>query len=311
MAFTVKTIIASGIIVGGIAIGTVAFTGTDSLTSVGNFAKTFKDKIANLDMSLTSWKDAFGNLKSDAQTKIETANALLSEKNGMISTLQASIADLQEQVDSGTGDSETMTAEIERLNGELTKANQAVASLLAEVEGYSVEVAGMGDTVEVAPAYTLASVIDSGTPEAPVTPPVTPDEDAEEPTPEPEEEPAPPAGDAPVIDLDEWFTAIQQRDLIEMGIYVTDIGFHKHSNGTNEYIYIRTSPAYSANVLNSQQQNNFKINIVPAIHEKLGFPVDTKQIRIFSNTASIEALNSADGFLASRNPADTIKNVNW
>ncbi|MFJ7934468.1 hypothetical protein [Sporosarcina sp. NPDC096371] len=163
MAMGTKSIVATGIVVGGLTIGTLAFTGTDSLNKVGDYAKDFKDKIMNLDMSLTSWKDAFNNLKTDAEAEIAEANALISGKNIIIDGLKVTIAELEEQIALGSGNTEALTAEIERLSSELTRANNEVASLLAKTEAIHTEVASIGLAVEEAPAYKLTGIIDNGT----------------------------------------------------------------------------------------------------------------------------------------------------
>lgn len=156
----VKTLLASGLLVGGLAIGTLAFTGTDALQSVGEQARALKDKIVNLDTSLTSWKNAFNGLKADASSKVTEANAKLAEKNSLITTLQEKIAELQAGIEEGSSNETELTAEVERLNGELTKANTEVATLLSQVNAVTAEVAGKGTAVETAPVVKLDAIAD-------------------------------------------------------------------------------------------------------------------------------------------------------
>lgn len=159
----ISKILASGVIVGGVAIGTLTFTGTDGLNKVSDIANDFKNRIVNLDTSLTSWKNSFADLKASATAKITEANDLISQKNSLIASLQSQIADLNGQITSGQGDAETLTMEIERLNAEINKANSEVEALEAEVLALQTQVGTTGSTVENADSSELPSIEDSST----------------------------------------------------------------------------------------------------------------------------------------------------
>jgi flagellar biosynthesis chaperone FliJ len=293
MAWNINKILASGIIIGGVTIGTLTFTGSDDLTSIRNTVQDFKNRIMNLNNSLQNYKTAFNSLKADATAKIQEANDKIAEKNSLIASLQAQIADLQNQIAEGAGNADILRQEIERLNAELTKANQEIEALEAEVTAYKNEVNGIGDTVETAPDTTLPTVEDS----APASEPSEPD--TETPT-----EPA-----DTTFNINDWFNASQQQNLTAMKLMpITDIGVH--NNGTIEFIYIRTSnTSFDGNALTLQQQDYFKNNIVPVIENKLG--VSGKQIRFFTDTANLNATGYSGGWIAVKNNIDSIKKVTW
>lgn len=186
MAWKLSSIVGSGIIIGGIAIGTLAFTGSESLNNISDNVVELKGKITNLEESLNNWKDSFNKLQDSATLTIEQANAKLTEKNGLISSLKSQIAELQEQLTTNTGNDDILKQEIERLNSELTKANTEVASLEAEIEAISAEVADVGNTVETAPTVELPALVegegDSGELEGGTSEPTEPTEPTTPPT---------------------------------------------------------------------------------------------------------------------------------
>ena len=144
----VKSILAGTTLVGGIAIGSLAFTGEVNLDNV----KSMYDKLHNnYNIALSNlgiYKNEVGRLqdlvqgskdKQQAlQNKIDKLTQQLEQAQGgteedkqLIANLQAQIQELQAQLDEGATeeDLEGLLAEIERLQGELDKANIKCAEL--------------------------------------------------------------------------------------------------------------------------------------------------------------------------------------
>ena len=144
----VKSILAGTTLVGGIAIGSLVFTGEVNLDNV----KEMYDKLHNnYNIALSNmgiYKNEVGRLqglvqgsneKQQAlQNRIEELTLQLEQAQGgteedkqLIANLQAQIQELQAQLDEGATEEDLndLLSEIERLQGELNKANTKCAEL--------------------------------------------------------------------------------------------------------------------------------------------------------------------------------------
>lgn len=144
----IKSILAGTTLVGGIVIGSLAFTGEVNLDNI----KGMYDKLyTNYNVALSNmgiYKNEVGRLqdlvngsneKSIAlQNKIDELTEQLEQAQGgsdedkqLIADLEAQIADLQAQLDEGATEEDLngLLAEIERLNNELQVANNKCAEL--------------------------------------------------------------------------------------------------------------------------------------------------------------------------------------
>lgn len=255
MAWNLGTIVASGIIVGGLAIGTVAYTGTDGLKGIGNFAEDMKNRIFNLDETASNYEDAFNKVKNDAIARITEANTLLAEKNGWISGLNSQIVDLQKELENGAGNTSALTQEIERLNAEVSKANTEIQALQTEIASYQAEIGTTGTTVVLAESLdtSLPSIVDG-----------MPQEEGSEG--EPATTPAP-APVVPVVYDLSFLPSAQQNTLKAMGINNISNITKTGSNTLN--IYADAGFNYSApSVYNNAV--TFKNEVVSRMNTKVG-----------------------------------------
>lgn len=149
---TVAKVLAGTTLIGGVAFGTLAFTGQADLDAIKGAYDRAVNNINILQANETKLKNAIAEklglitgYKSKAESlqervdqltqQLEEAKNNKTEDTGKIKELQAKIDELQAQIDDGITDEQynSLLAEIERLNGELTKANQQVATLKNEI----------------------------------------------------------------------------------------------------------------------------------------------------------------------------------
>lgn len=156
---TVAKVLAGTTLIGGVAFGTLAFTGQADLDAIkgaydravnninilqANETK-LKNAIAEKLGLITGYKSKAESLQvrvNELQAQLEEAKNNKTEDTGKIKELQAKIDELQAQIaDSMTNEQyNSLLAEIERLNGELTKANQQVATLKNEILAKDAEI---------------------------------------------------------------------------------------------------------------------------------------------------------------------------
>lgn len=149
---TVAKVLAGTTLIGGVAIGTLTFTGGADLEAIKGAYDRAVNNINILQSNETKLKNALAEklgiitgYKSKAeslQTRVDELTQQLKEAKenkttdtDKIKELEAKIKELQAQLDDGITDDQynSLLAEIERLNGELTKANQQVATLKNEI----------------------------------------------------------------------------------------------------------------------------------------------------------------------------------
>lgn len=149
---TVAKVLAGTTLIGGVAFGTLAFTGQADLDAIKSAYNRAVNNINILQANETKLKNAIAEklglitgYKSKAESlqervdqltqQLEEAKNNKTEDTGKIKELQAKIDELQAQIDDSITDEQynSLLAEIERLNGELTKANQQVATLKNEI----------------------------------------------------------------------------------------------------------------------------------------------------------------------------------
>ena len=155
----VAKILAGSTLLGGIAFGTLAFTGQADLDAIKaaydravnniNILQSNETKLKNAIAEklglITGYKSKAESLQTrvDELTKqLEEAKNNKTEDTGKIKELQAKIDELQAQIDDGITDEQynSLLAEIERLQGELTKANEKVAALKNEILAKDAEI---------------------------------------------------------------------------------------------------------------------------------------------------------------------------
>lgn len=148
----VAKVLAGTTLIGGVAFGTLAFTGQADLDAIKgaydravtniNILQSNETKLKNALTEklglITGYKSKAESLQTrvDELTKqLEEAKNNKTEDTGKIKQLEAKIAELQSQIDDGITDEQynQLLGEIERLNGELTKANEKVAALKNEI----------------------------------------------------------------------------------------------------------------------------------------------------------------------------------
>ena len=149
---TVAKVLAGTTLIGGVAFGTLAFTGQADLDAIqaaydravnninilqGNETK-LKNALAEKLGLITGYKSKAESLQTrvdELTQQLEEAKNNKTEDTGKIKELQAKIDELQAQIDDGITDDQynSLLAEIERLQGELTKANEQVAALKNEI----------------------------------------------------------------------------------------------------------------------------------------------------------------------------------
>lgn len=156
---TVAKVLAGTTLIGGVAIGTLTFTGQADLEAIKGAYDRAISNINILQANETKLKNAIAEklgiitgYKSKAESlqervdqltqQLEEAKNNKTEDTGKIKELQAKIDELQAQIDDGITDEQynSLLAEIERLNGELTKANQQVATLKNEILAKDAEI---------------------------------------------------------------------------------------------------------------------------------------------------------------------------
>ena len=149
---TVAKVLAGTTLIGGVAIGTLTFTGQLDLDAIKGAYDRAISNINILQANETKLKNAIAEklgiitgYKSKAESlqtrvdeltqQLEEAKNNKTEDSSKIQELQAKIDELQAQIDDSITDDQynSLLAEIERLNGELTKANSAVATLKNEI----------------------------------------------------------------------------------------------------------------------------------------------------------------------------------
>lgn len=149
---TVAKVLAGTTLIGGVAFGTLAFTGQADLDAIKGAYDRAVNNINILQANETKLKNAIAEklglitgYKSKAeslQTRVDELTQQLKEAKenkttdtDKIKELQAKIDELQAQIDDGITDEQynSLLGEIERLQGELTKANSQIAALKNEV----------------------------------------------------------------------------------------------------------------------------------------------------------------------------------
>lgn len=156
---TVSKILGGSVLIGGIAFGTLTFTGQADLDAIKaaydravnniNILQSNETKLKNAITEklalITGYKSKAESLQTrvDELTKqLEEAKNNKTEDTGKIKQLEAKIAELQSQIDDGITDEQynSLLSEIERLQGELTKANEKVAALKNEILAKDAEI---------------------------------------------------------------------------------------------------------------------------------------------------------------------------
>lgn len=156
---TVVKVLGGTTLIGGVAFGTLAFTGQADLDAIKGAYDRAVNNINILQANETKLKNAIAEklglitgYKSKAESlqervdqltqQLEEAKNNKTEDTGKIKELQAKIDELQAQIDDSITDEQynSLLAEIERLNGELTKANQQVATLKNEILAKDAEI---------------------------------------------------------------------------------------------------------------------------------------------------------------------------
>ncbi len=149
---TVAKVLAGTTLIGGVAFGTLTFTGQLDLDAIKGAYDRAVNNINILQANETKLKNTIAEklglitgYKSKAeslQTRVDELTQQLkeakenkTEDTGKIKELEAKIAELQSQIDDGITDEQynSLLGEIERLQGELTKANSQIAALKNEV----------------------------------------------------------------------------------------------------------------------------------------------------------------------------------
>ena len=152
-------ILGGSVLIGGVAFGTLTFTGQTDLDAIKgaydrainniNILQSNETKLKNAIAEklglITGYKSKAESLQTrvDELTKqLEEAKNNKTEDTGKIKELQAKIDELQAQIDDGITDEQynSLLAEIERLQGELTKANEKVAALKNEILAKDAEI---------------------------------------------------------------------------------------------------------------------------------------------------------------------------
>lgn len=156
---TVAKVLAGTTLIGGIAFGTLTFTGQADLNAIKgaydravNNINILQDNETKLKNAITEKLALITGYKSKAeslQTRVDQLTQQLEEaKNnktqdtGRIKELEVQIKQLQSQINDGITDDQynSLLGEIERLQGELTKANSQIAALKNEVLAKDAEI---------------------------------------------------------------------------------------------------------------------------------------------------------------------------
>jgi chromosome segregation ATPase len=121
--FTSK--IALGVLAGGFTLGGAGllFTGSDTLQNASNFVKDAGNKIVQYQSNQDALLGKINTLKSDATSKINTANATITVKQSKINDLQGQITQLQTDKSALESQVSTLQGQIKDLQDQLTKAN--------------------------------------------------------------------------------------------------------------------------------------------------------------------------------------------
>lgn len=149
---TVAKVLAGTTLIGGVAFGTLAFTGQADLDAIKGAYDRAVNNINILQANETKLKNAIAEklglitgYKSKAESlqervdqltqQLEEAKNNKTEDTSKIKELQAKIDELQAQIDDGITDEQynSLLAEIERLQTQLTLANEKVAELKNEI----------------------------------------------------------------------------------------------------------------------------------------------------------------------------------
>ena len=149
---TVAKVLAGTTLIGGVAFGTLVFTGQADLDAIKGAYDRAVNNINILQANETKLKNALAEklglitgYKSKAESlqtrvdeltqQLEEAKNNKTEDTSKIKELQAKIDELQAQIDDGITDEQynSLLAEVERLQGELTKANSAISTLKNEI----------------------------------------------------------------------------------------------------------------------------------------------------------------------------------
>lgn len=149
---TVAKVLAGTTLIGGVAFGTLKFTGQADLDAIKAAYNRAVDNISILQSNETKLKNAITEklalitgYKSKAESlqtrvneltqQLEEAKNNKTEDTSKIKELEVQIKQLQSQINDGITDDQynSLLGEIERLQGELTKANTQIASLKNEV----------------------------------------------------------------------------------------------------------------------------------------------------------------------------------
>ena len=149
---TVAKVLAGTTLIGGVAFGTLVFTGQADLDAIKGAYDRAVNNINILQANETKLKNALAEklglitgYKSKAESlqtrvdeltkQLEEAKNNKTEDTSKIKELQAKIDELQAQIDNGITDEQysSLLGEIERLQTELTKANEQVATLKNEI----------------------------------------------------------------------------------------------------------------------------------------------------------------------------------
>lgn len=156
---TVAKVLAGTTLIGGVAFGTLTFTGQADLDAIKAAYDRAVNNISILQSNETKLKNAITEklalitgYKSKAeslQTRVDQLTQQLEEaKNnktqdtGRIKELEVQIKQLQSQINDGITDEQytSLLGEIKRLQGELTKANSQIAALKNEVLAKDAEI---------------------------------------------------------------------------------------------------------------------------------------------------------------------------
>lgn len=149
---TVAKVLGGTTLIGGIAFGTLTFTGQADLDAIKGAYNRAVDNISILQANETKLKNAITEklalitgYKSKAESlqtrvdeltqQLEEAKNNKTEDTSKIKELEVQIKQLQSQINDGITDDQynSLLGEIERLQGELTKANEKISELKKEV----------------------------------------------------------------------------------------------------------------------------------------------------------------------------------
>jgi chromosome segregation ATPase len=140
----------TGVLAGGITLAGagLAFTGHDTLQDANNYVKDSASKLVQLQNNQDSLLNKIDVVKTDANTKISTANGVIAQDKQSIDDLNAKKAQLESDIATLQSQIASLQSDLDSTKGDLSNTKQALADKSAQYDAKVAELNKANDKIK-------------------------------------------------------------------------------------------------------------------------------------------------------------------